>query len=108
MYRYAYLISIWKFCDRSAARLVVGDDPRTFNEKYSLFGFCFCILRSLKLKEPGPKPFETERCVFLSLGAKACLQFHGMKDGGCIAARGEEACTSMLARQCAVDMEQLR
>ena len=25
----AYLMSIWKFCERSAARLAVGDDPRT-------------------------------------------------------------------------------
>jgi hypothetical protein len=24
-----YLISMWKFCERSAARLAVGEDPRT-------------------------------------------------------------------------------
>jgi hypothetical protein len=24
-----YLLSMWKFCDKSAARLAVGEDPRT-------------------------------------------------------------------------------
>jgi hypothetical protein len=28
-FKAAYLISMWKFWERSAARLVVGDDPRT-------------------------------------------------------------------------------
>lgn len=46
-----YLMSIWKFWDRSAARLVVGEEPRIpFNEKYS--GPVDLVAMLLKLKFP--------------------------------------------------------
>jgi hypothetical protein len=57
---FSYLISMWKFCERSAAKVVVGDEPRrVFKEKYS--GVDFFILRSLKLKAPGPKAFGPDK-----------------------------------------------
>lgn len=65
---------MWKFWERSAARLAVGDDPRIgFMLKYS---DCECFIdKSRKLKLLGPK-FLYPQCP--------------RKLGGCIAAKGDD------------------
>lgn len=63
-----------------------------FREKYS--GAGLFMLRSLKLNAPGPKLFVADRLELLR-PLYMSLQFHGMREGGCMAAKGEEA--SMMA-----------
>lgn len=74
----------------------MGDEPRivVFREKYS--GVGLFMLRSLKLNAPGPKLLVADRLELPRLYMS--LQFHGMREGGCIAAKGEEA--SMMAANC--------
>lgn len=48
------------------------------------------MLKSLKLNAPGPKLFEADRLELLR-ELYISLQFHGMREGGCMAAKGEEA-----------------
>lgn len=87
---------MWKFWDRSAARLVVGEEPRmVFKEKYS--GAGLFMLRSLKLNAPGPKLFDADRLELLR-ELYISLQCHGMREGGCMAAKGDEA--SIVAANC--------
>jgi hypothetical protein len=82
----AYLISMWKFSERSAARLAVGEEPRTpLRLKYS--GPDFFILRSRKLKEVGPNVPDPQFPRELNMS----LRPHGMNEVGCMAASGEEA-----------------
>jgi hypothetical protein len=59
-----------------------------FREKYS--GAGLFMLKSLKLNAPGPKLFEADR-LELPRELYMSLQFHGMREGGCIAASGDEA-----------------
>lgn len=63
-----------------------------FREKYS--GAGLFMLKSLKLNAPGPKLFVADRLELVRL-LYMSLQFHGMREGGCMAANGEEA--SMMA-----------
>jgi hypothetical protein len=58
-----YLMSMWKFCERSAAKLAVGEDPRTglIAKLSDVGGF---ILISLKLNAPGPNLLAPDRCEF--------------------------------------------
>jgi hypothetical protein len=65
-----------------------------FREKYS--GVGLFMLRSLKLNAPGPKLLVADRLELPRLYMS--LQFHGMREGGCMAAKGEEA--SMMAANC--------
>lgn len=71
----------------------MGEEPRiVFKEKYS--GAGLFMLKSLKLNAPGPKLFVADRLELLR-ELYMSLQFHGMREGGCMAASGEEA--SMVA-----------
>lgn len=57
------LISMWKFCERSAAKLAVGEDPRTgFMVKQSAVDDF--MLKSLKLNAPGPNLLVPDRWEF--------------------------------------------
>jgi hypothetical protein len=48
------------------------------------------MLKSLKLNAPGPKAFAPDRWELLR-ELYMSLQFHAMREGGCMAANGDEA-----------------
>lgn len=67
----------------------MGEEPRiVFKEKYS--GAGFFMLKSLKLNAPGPKVLDPDRRE-LPRELYMSLQFHGRREGGCMAANGDEA-----------------
>lgn len=82
------LWSIWKFCDRSAARLTVGDEPRVvLSLRKSGRAAGFLNERSKKLGAPKPDMPEKGGKTGDGSGSK---QWPKSIEGGCMAANGED------------------